>query len=154
MNNRVKILIFVFAFIAIVFGADRLLKLYSNREVADESEIVDNRVISGEIIEEQRKIKEVTLENFNEEVLESDKPVLIDFYATWCEPCKMLSPTIEEIANEREDVKVVKVDVDNEVELAMQYKAYSIPTLVVISSGEEVDRRVGLVPKAQIENML
>lgn len=96
----------------------------------------------------------LTKENFQKEVIECEKTVLIDFYADWCGPCKMLSPIIEEIAQEREDVKVCKVNVDNESELAVSFKVSSIPTLVVMKNGEATNVSVGYVPKEKILEML
>lgn len=97
----------------------------------------------------------LTIENFNEEVYESDKPVLIDFWASWCGPCKMLGPIIEEIAEEFEGaVKVGKVNVDEQPELAQRYGIESIPTLVYIKDGQIVSQSAGFRPKAQIETML
>ena len=92
--------------------------------------------------------------NFNELVLNSDKPVLVDFFATWCGPCKMVAPTIEEIAAEREDIKVCKIDVDKDPELAIRYKVASIPTLMVFSSGDLVKQSLGALPKKDILAML
>lgn len=96
----------------------------------------------------------VNSENFENEVLKSDKTVLIDFYADWCGPCKMLSPIVEQFANENDNVKVVKIDVDAEQEIAIQYGVMSIPTLVVVKNGQEVNRVVGLVSKGQIEEIV
>ena len=96
----------------------------------------------------------VNQNSFNQEVLNSDKPVLIDFWASWCGPCRMVGPLVEEIAAERSDVKVVKVNVDEEQELAMQFQVMSIPTLVVMKNGKIVNRAVGARPKAQILAML
>ena len=96
----------------------------------------------------------VNKNSFNQEVLNSDKPVLIDFWASWCGPCRMVGPLVEEIAAERYDVKVVKVNVDEEQELAMQFQVMSIPTLVVMKNGKIVNRAVGARPKAQILAML
>ena len=96
----------------------------------------------------------VNKNSFNQEVLNSDKPVLIDFWASWCGPCRMVRPLVEEIAAERSDVKVVKVNVDEEQELAMQFQVMSIPTLVVMKNGKIVNRAVGARPKAQILAML
>ena len=96
----------------------------------------------------------VNSENFENEVLKSEKTVLIDFYADWCGPCKMLSPIVEQFANENDNVKVVKIDVDAEQELAIQYGVMSIPTLVVVKNGQEVNRVVGLVSKGQIEEIV
>ena len=96
----------------------------------------------------------VTKENFQSEVLESNKTVLIDFWAEWCGPCRMLSPVVDEIANEQTDVKVCKVNVDNEPELATQFGVMSIPTLVVIKDGEVVNQSVGVQHKESILVML
>jgi thioredoxin 1 len=97
---------------------------------------------------------EITKENFQKEVMESDKPVLIDFWAAWCGPCKMLSPTIEEIAGEVTDAKIAKVNVDEQPELAQQFNVMSIPTLVVMKDGKVANTSVGARPKADILNML
>ena len=96
----------------------------------------------------------VNKNNFNQEVLNSDKPVLIDFWAPWCGPCRMVVPLVEEIAKERSDIKVVKIDVDEEQELAMQFGVMSIPTLVVMKNGKIVNQVTGARPKAQILAML
>jgi len=96
----------------------------------------------------------LTKENFQEEVMQSDKPVLIDFWAAWCGPCKMLSPTVEEVANEVDYAKIGKVNVDDQPELARQFNVMSIPTLVVIKDGKTVQTSVGARPKADIINML
>ena len=92
----------------------------------------------------------VNKNNFNQEVLNSDKPVLMDFWAPWCGPCRMVVPLVEEIAEERSDIKVVKINVDEEQELAMQFGVMSIPTLVVMKSGKVVNQATGARPKAQI----
>ena len=92
---------------------------------------------------------------FRSEVLESEKPVLVDFFATWCGPCRMVSPIVDEIAVERADtLKVVKVDVDEAPSVAAAYGVMSIPTLMVFKGGEPVNTQVGAVPKAKIEAML
>ena len=96
----------------------------------------------------------VNRNNFNQEVLNSDKPVLMDFWAPWCGPCRMVGPLVEEIAKERSDIKVVKINVDEEQELAMQFRVMSIPTLVVMKNGKIVNQAVGARPKAQILAML
>ena len=92
--------------------------------------------------------------NFREEVLCSDKPVLLDFWASWCGPCRMVSPIVDEIAAERSDIKVGKINVDEQPELAGQFQIISIPTLVVVKDGRIVNQAVGARPKAKILAML
>ncbi len=96
----------------------------------------------------------ITKENFEQEVMQSDRPVLLDFWASWCGPCRMLSPVVDEFAGEHSEVKVGKVNVDEQRELASQFRVMSIPTLVVIKNGRETARQVGAVPKASIEALV
>ncbi len=92
----------------------------------------------------------ITQENYEAEVLRTDKVVLLDFYADWCGPCKMLAPFLEEIAEDRPDITVGKINVDQNMELAMEYKVASIPLLVVLQNGEVVNKSLGAMPKDQI----
>lgn len=92
----------------------------------------------------------ITAENYENEVLNSDKPVLLDFWAAWCGPCKMVSPLVDEIALENADIKVGKINVDEQPELAAKFGVMSIPTLVVIENGKEINRSIGAMPKANI----
>ena len=97
---------------------------------------------------------QVNKNNFQEEVLSSDKPVLVDFWASWCGPCRMVAPVLEEIANERSDVKVCKINVDEEPELASRYRVMSVPTMIVVREGQVVNQATGARPKSQILSML
>ena len=96
----------------------------------------------------------VTSENFQEEVIRSEKPVLLDFWASWCGPCRMVGPILDEIAGERSAIKVGKVNVDEQQELAAQFQVMSIPTLLVLKNGEVVNKSVGAQPKAKILELL
>lgn len=95
-----------------------------------------------------------TKEDFKKKVLENSKIVLVDFYADWCGPCKMLSPIVDEVAQENDEIKVAKVNVDELPNIALDYKVMSIPTLVVISDGKEITRSVGVIEKSQILEMV
>ncbi|HIS75567.1 MAG TPA: thioredoxin [Candidatus Merdivicinus excrementipullorum] len=99
-------------------------------------------------------VKVITKDNFNAEVLNCEKTVLLDFWATWCGPCRMLSPTVDQVAEERPDVMVGKVNVDEQPELAQAFGVMSIPTLVVLKGGKTVETSVGVKPKAAVLAML
>ena len=96
----------------------------------------------------------ISMNNFQQEVVNSDKPVLLDFWAPWCGPCRMVMPVLEEIAKERSDIKVCKVNVDEQPELARQFGVMSIPALVVMKNGKIVNQSMGVKPKSQILAML
>lgn len=96
----------------------------------------------------------LTKENFEAEVMKSEKPVLIDFWAGWCGPCKMLGPVIDEVAEEATDAKICKVNVDEEPDLAAKFQVMSIPTLIVMKDGEVSEMSVGYKPKAEVIKML
>ena len=99
-------------------------------------------------------ITNITKDNFENEVLKADKPVLVDFWAAWCGPCKMISPAVEEVAEDHPEIKVCKLNIDDEPQLAMQYGVMSIPTLMVFKNGEVAQTAIGLRPKNEIEELL
>lgn len=101
-------------------------------------------------VEAANSVIPVTSANFEQEVLNSDKRVLVDFYADWCGPCKILSPRVAEIANENKDLKVVKINVDQNEDLARKYNISSMPTLLVIEKGKELNRVVGALSKSKV----
>ena len=100
------------------------------------------------------KALHINKDNFHKEVLSSDKPVLLDFFASWCGPCRMVAPILDEIAAEREDIKVCKVDIDEQPELASRFRIMSVPTLMVLKDGNIVEQSVGARPKHQILAMV
>ena len=100
------------------------------------------------------KVLHINKDNFHKEVLGSDKPVLLDFFASWCGPCRMVGPILDEIAEEREDIKVCKINVDEQPELAHRYRIMTIPTLMVLKDGHIVEQSVGAKPKHQILAMV
>ena len=104
--------------------------------------------------EQSGLVQEIASSEFENEVLNSDKKVLVDFYATWCGPCKIISPIIEEVAKENPEVKFVKVDIDANQELAEKYEVVYIPTLVVIENGKEITKSVGAISKEEILNLI
>ena len=100
-------------------------------------------------------VKEISSENFNQEVLESDIPVLVDFWAEWCGPCKQLAPTVEDVANEMVgSIKVCKMDVDSNQDIAVQFGVRSIPTLLIFKNGEVASTQIGAISKQQLEEFI
>ena len=96
----------------------------------------------------------ITKENFEQDVLQAEQTVLVDFWASWCMPCKMLSPVVDEVAEENADVKVGKINIDEQPELAQQFRVMSIPTLAVFRGGKLVNQTVGVQPKSAIEDLI
>jgi len=97
---------------------------------------------------------EVNKDNFDKEVLQSDKRVLVDFNAEWCGPCKMMKPVLEEISTSNNEIKIVSINVDNEDELASKYNISSIPCLVLIENGEEINRSIGLISRSELDSFI
>lgn len=144
MKNKIVIIILSLVFVAGLLGINSLLKKQ------EKPNIIQKQTIE----EEKMSVLEVNQSNFEKEVLQSEKPVLVDFYADWCGPCKMLSPIVDEVATENETIKVCRINIDENEELAVEYGIMSIPTLVVIKNGEENTRTVGVVAKSEILEML
>ncbi len=99
-------------------------------------------------------ITTITKDNFEKEIVKADKPVLADFWASWCGPCRMLSPTIDEIAEEHPEIKVCKINIDDEAELAIRHGVMSVPTLMIFKNGEIAQTAVGVRPKDEILDLL
>ena len=138
MSERTKTLLYIAIFIIVIGTIGMILMRI---KVQPKSEI--NQL-------EQAEILEVGEDTFEAEVLQSTKKVLVDFYATWCGPCRILKPTIMEFAKEHEEVKVVEVDVDKAQNLSNKYGVISIPTVVIIENGKEINRVVGAVSKEKL----
>ena len=99
-------------------------------------------------------VVKLTTENFDQEVLQADQPVLVDFYADWCGPCKMMGPVVEELAGEESNVKVCKINIDEEMAVAQKYGVMSIPTFISFKNGEVAGKQVGAVPKSKLQELV
>ena len=148
-NKIIWFIIFAILVIAIILAT----KFINKQGVETIQESKENTNALNEE-EDSMNIMKVSDENFEQEVLNSNIPVLVDFYADWCGPCKMLSPIVDEVAKENDDIKVVKVNVDESQNTAIKYQVMSIPTLVVIKNGNEVNRSVGLIDKEEVLNLV
>lgn len=152
MKNKLSTVILAIIFVLLLVLCNNLIK-NQNTPITMNNTNQENLQTNNEE-ESNMEILSVSNENFESEVLKSEKTVLIDFYADWCGPCKMLSPIVEQIAKENEDVKVVKINIDNNQELAVKYGVTAIPTLIVIKNGDEANRTVGVASKSEIEAMI
>ena len=170
MKEKFGLIVFIIICIVVLLLAKNLSSSKVETEINNEVEVntvledenITTTVISSydqnnagafyleEMEQTNEEVLEVTDANFEKEVLQSDKKVLVEFYADWCEPCKTLAPILEEIAEENQDLEVVRVDVDTSENIATKYRATSIPLLVVIENGKEIDRAVGALPKKEI----
>ena len=101
-----------------------------------------------------KSVLNINKENFQREVMESNKPVILDFYAPWCGPCRMVAPAMEEIANERPDLKVGKIDIEDQIELAARFGVTGVPALVVMKDGKIVNKAIGARPKEDILDLV
>lgn len=148
MKEKIKFIIIVLVFVLLLISISIFMKnkttvTINNNEMENQS---NNKYKSNVI--------EVTRENFEKEVLNSDKKVLIDFYATWCEPCKQLSPIIDKVSLEATNVKFVRIDVDKNEQLSYVYRIQYMPTLIVVENGNEINRSIGLIDKNSILELI
>lgn len=168
MSKTTKYIIFFIAIIVFIGGMMLISDFLESAQTTsrtlknsnEEANILEDK--SGETETNSNKttnntenaIIEVTEKTFKKEVLQSDKKVLVDFYADWCGPCQIMHPILEEIAEENPDIKVVRVNIDYNYDLAMEYGAMSIPLFVTFEDGEEMDRMVGVVDKEYLIDMV
>lgn len=150
MKNKIFTIILIIVFIALLFFISNFVNKQNEKTI---NGMAQENVVKEEE-NEMDEVMSVTSENFEDEVLKSDKKVLIDFYADWCGPCKMLSPIVEQVAKENEGIKVVKVNIDYNEALAIKYGVSSIPTLVVVENGETKNISVGLISKEEVEALV
>ncbi len=172
MKDKIKIIVLIIIFISLLFVSNNILINPKDLNTNKIDNNTNNIKKSGSSVEQQNNLSkeneinvleesnmneqvlEIGSENFQKEVLESDKKVLVDFYADWCGPCKRLSPIIEEIAGEEEQVKFVKLNIDDAQDIAIEYQIMSIPTLVIFENGKEVNRSVGLIDKEKLKELI
>lgn len=143
MKEKSKIIFLIVILVLIIYTAFIIINNQNSKIEKNKDQTV-----------KKNSVIEVDENNFKKEVLESDKTVLVDFYAIWCNPCKVLSPILEEIANENKDIKVVKVDVDKNYGLASKYRIQAMPTVVIIKEGKEERKIVGVQPKEEIIKLI
>lgn len=148
MSEKKQLMILILVVVSIFVVSSVVLKTNDDMEI--KKEIME----SGDIKETDGEVKHISSNEFESEVLKSENVVLVDFYATWCGPCKTVAPILEEIAKEDRKIKIVKVDVDKSEDISAKYNVMYIPTLVIIKDGEEVDRIVGAAKKAEIQKMI
>ncbi len=141
MREKTKTIIYLIFFVIAIVGISVFLNYKSK---------MPKETITDTSLAETKRIIEISENDFEKEVLQSSKKVLVDFYATWCMPCRTIKPRVSEIANEHEEIKVVEIDVDKAPILSNKYGIVSIPTLVVFENGKEVNRVIGAVEKEKI----
>lgn len=147
MDKKKKLVLQIIAFIGVIITLTIVYNYIINsytKEQINQSKKEENKM----------NITEIMAKDFQQEVINSEKTVLVDFYATWCGPCKMMSPILENIAEENTHVKVVKVDIDKNQDLAMQYNVMSIPTMIIFKNGEATKTFVGVTDKHNLSDAL
>ena len=171
MDDVKKLVIIVVVLAIVLFGSSFIINKQSEKKLAEgaaNSSSVNNSTIINSVSNETNLVDEsenitkttesvvidVNTSNFETEVINSDKKVLIDFYADWCGPCNRLSPIVDRVSVDNKDVKFVRIDVDKNEELMTRYNVRSIPTLVVIENGKEINRSVGLIPEDKILSLI
>ena len=156
MKDKLLIIILVIVFAGLLIVSNIFLQEESKKINKNGNNIVEDNStkLNTEVKNMSQNVLEITSENFQKEVLESDKKVLVDFYADWCGPCKKLSPIIEEVAGEESNVKFVKLNIDLAEDIAIEYQVMSIPTLVVMENGKEISRNVGLLDKEEVRSLI
>lgn len=147
MNKKKKLVIEIIAFIVIIIT----LGIVYNYIMGYNFKQQENQ---NEKEEKKMSVVEINDSDFEQEVINSDKTVIVDFYATWCGPCKMMAPIMENIAEENENVKVIKVDIDKNQSIAMKYNVMSIPTIIVFKNGEPTKTFIGVKDKQDIIDVL
>ena len=152
MKDKIKFIILLLVFIILIVGSYVFNNTVQEKKITD-SLIIEN-TISNQTEEIISNVIHVDEQTFEDEVLKSSKVVLVNFYADWCGPCRILSPVVEAISNENDDIKVVKVNVDENSNLSIKYEAYSIPLLVIIKDGEVVAKNTGLITKADLQKLI
>ena len=150
MKDKIMSLVLIVIFIILMILINKFLNEQSIEKIGQENATLESEGKINIEEESEMEVLNVTSLNFEEEVLKSDKTVIIDFYADWCGPCKMFSPIIESVAQKNENIKVVKVNVDEAQDLAIKYQVASIPTVVVIKNGEVANRSVGLLSESEL----
>ena len=153
MKEKVEVIVLFLILILCIIGISYFLNKETEKRFGSSNTVInqDEEVVTDNV---ESKVIAVTNETFKNEVLDSNQKVIIDFYADWCGPCKVFSPIFEKVSQELEDVKFVRVNVDEEPELANKYMAYSIPYIVVIENGEVVNSHTGLVDEEALKQLI
>lgn len=158
MKEKIILIVGVIAFAIILVLASEAMKNTEIDSLENDSELIQtenqNSNVDENLNEEESKVVYANESTFEAEVLNSEKTVLVDFYADWCYPCRMLAPILEKIAKENDDIKVVKINVDENQKLAIEYGATAIPLMVIIENGQERDRMSGALPESEILRVL